>query len=341
MSTLSLPRLGSGERTAPRPTPWRAVSLLALTLSLALAVLLVAFAWPATQTRPREVPLAVAGPPPAVEQVRAALDRADPGAFALRPVADAAQAEALVRDRSVDGALVLSPGGPRVVVATQGGPVVAQLLTQVASAASGGSGVRVDDVAPPAAGDPRGAALAAGALPVALGGVAAGALLALRVRGAGRRAAGALLFAAAGGLLAVGVLHGWLAALGGNATAETGVVTLGLAAVSLGVLGLHAVAGRAGLGLGAVAVVALGNPLSAAASSPHLLPPGWAGLGQLLPPGAVVAALRAVSGFGGTGAAGPLAVLAGWATAGLLLLLAGAVRRRPAALPAAHAAVPA
>jgi hypothetical protein len=51
----------------------------------------------------------------------------------------------------------------------------------------------------------------------------------------------------------------------------------------------------------------------------------------------VVAALRAVSGFGGTGAAGPLAVLAGWATAGLLLLLTGAARRRSAALPAAHA----
>jgi hypothetical protein len=113
------------------------------------------------------------------------------------------------------------------------------------------------------------------------------------------------------------------------------VIALGLAAVGLGLLGLSAVAGRAGLGLGAAVVVALGNPLSAAASSPHLLPAGWAGLGQLLPPGAVVAALRAVSGFGGTGAAGPLAVLAVWAAGGLLLLGAGAARHRPPALATA------
>jgi hypothetical protein len=335
MSMLTLPRLGASGGTAPPPTPWRLVTLLSLLLSLGLATLLVAFAWPATQTRPREVPVAVAGPAPAVDQVRAALDRAEPGAFSLRPAAGAAEAEALVRDRSVDGALVLSPTGPQVVVATQGGPVVAQLLTQVAAAASGGSGVQVVDVAPAAPGDPRGAGLAAGVLPVALGGVAAAALLALRVRGGARRAAGALLFSAAGGLLAAGVLHGWLGALTGDWGAEAGVVALGLAAVSLGILGLHALAGRPGLGLGAAVVVALGNPLSAAASAPDLLPSGWAGLGQLLPPGAVVAALRAVSGFGGTGAGAPLPVLAAWAAGGLLLLGAGAARHRPAVLTAA------
>jgi hypothetical protein len=132
------------------------------------------------------------------------------------------------------------------------------------------------------------------------------------------------------------VLHGWLGALSGGWVAEAGVVALGLAAVSLGILGLHAVAGRPGLALGAAVVVALGNPLSAAASSPHLLPPGWAGLGQLLPPGALVAALRSVSGFGGTGAAGPVAVLTVWVAGGLLLLGAGAVRHRRAELPARH-----
>jgi hypothetical protein len=330
MSTLTLSRLGSTGGTTSRPTPWRVVAVLALVLSLALAVLLVAFAWPATRTRPHDLPVAVAGPAPAVAQVRAALDRAQPGALDLRPVADAAGARALVRDRSVAGALVLGPDGPRVVIATQGGPVVAQLLTQVAAAASGGAPVRVDDVAPPAAGDPRGAGLAAGALPLALAGVGAGALLALRVRGASRQVAGALLLAVGGGLLAVGVLHGWLDALSGGWAAEAGVVALGLVAVVLGVLGLHAVAGRPGLGLGVAVVVVLGNPLSAAAAAPDLLPAGWAGLGQLLPPGAVVAALRAVSGFGGTGAAGPLAVLAAWAVGGLLLLGLGVglTRRR-------------
>jgi hypothetical protein len=335
MSTLTLPRLTGSHRTADdAPTPWRVVGALATVLALALGALLVAFAWSATQTRPRELPIAVAGPPAAVAQVRAALDRAQPGAFDVRPVADAGAARALVLDRTVDGALVLDPAGPRVVVATQGGPVVAQALTSLA-AASTGAAVRVEDVAPAAAGDPRGAGLAAGTLPIALVAVGAGAVVWLRVRGAGRRTAAALGVAVLGGLAAAAVLHTWLGALSGSWPAEAGVVALGLAASSLAVLGLAAVAGRPGLALGVVLVVALGNPLSTAASAPDLLPDGWAQLGQLLPPGAVVAALRAVSGFDGSGAARPLAVLAVWAVGGLALLAAGAASRRARSAPAA------
>jgi hypothetical protein len=336
MSTATLPRLGATPPETATRTPWREVGALAVALSLLLAGLLAAFAWPATHSRPRDLPVAVAGPPQAVAQVRAALEHARPGAFEVRTVPDAATARERVADRTVDGALVLGPGSPRVVVATQGGPAVAQLLTEVARAASGGPAVAVEDVAPAPAADPHGAGLPAGTLPLALAGVGAGAVLALRVRGGGQRAAGGLVFSAAGGLLAVGVLHGWLGALTGSWAAEAGVLALGLAAVTLAVLGMAAIAGRPGLGLTAAVVVALGNPLSAAAAAPELLPPGWSQLGQLLPPGAVVAALRAVSGFGGTGVTGPVTVLAGWAAGGLALVGLAALRRRP--LPRKHAA---
>jgi hypothetical protein len=318
-------------------TPWRTVLGLALALTAALALLLSAFAWPATQTRPRDVPVAVAGPPPAVEQVRAALESAQPGAFDVTAAADAARARELVRDREVSGALVLGPGGPGVVVATQAGPAVAQALTQVAQAATG-STVPVEDVAPAPPGDPRGAGLAAGALPLSIAGAVAGAVLALRVRGPGRRAAGAVLLALLAGPTAVAVLHGWLGALSGNWLAESAVVSLGVAAVALGVAGSAAVAGRAGLVVAELAVIALGNPLSAAAGAPELLPGGWSELGQALPPGAVVAALRAVSGFDGTGAGGPLTVLGLWVTGGLLLLAVAAARERRHAPRAAAAA---
>ncbi|PRY48780.1 hypothetical protein LY71_108158 [Geodermatophilus tzadiensis] len=313
---------------AAGPTPWPRVVALAAAVAVGLTVLLAAFAWPATRTAPRDVPVAVVGPPAAVEQVRAAVEQTRPGALELRPAADLAEARQLVADREVYGALVLDPAAPTVVVATQAGPAVAQLLRSAATAATGGSAVRVDDVAPAPADDPRGAGLAAGALPLALGGGAGAVVLALRVRGHGRRAAGALVLALLGGPAAAGVLHGWLGALTGDGVAEAAVLSLGLAATSLGVLGLAAVAGRAGLGLGMATVVALGNPLSAASSAPVLLPGGWAELGQALPPGATVAALRAVSGFGGTGAAGPVTVLAVWAAGGLLLLAVGAARGR-------------
>ena len=329
MSTLTPDRTASSGHLAPLAdrTPWRTVLGLALALTAALALLLSAFAWPATQTRPRDVPVAVVGPPPAVEQVRTALESAQPGAFDVTAAVDAAQARQLVLDREVSGALVLGPGGPSVVVATQAGPAVAQLLTQVAQGATGAT-VPVEDVAPPPADDPRGAGLAAGALPLSITGAVAGAVLALRVRGPGRRAAGAVVLALLAGPTAVGVLHGWLGALGGDWLAESAVVSLGIAVITLGVLGIAAVAGRAGLVLAELTVIALGNPLSAAAGAPALLPDGWRELGQALPPGAVVAALRSVSGFDGTGAAGPLTVLVLWVTGGLLLLAVAAVRAR-------------
>jgi hypothetical protein len=327
MSTLTPDRTAASGHLAllADRTPWRTVLGLALALTAALALLLSAFAWPATQTRPRDVPVAVVGPPPAVEQVRTALESAQPGAFDVTAAVDAAQARQLVLDREVSGALVLGPGGPSVVVATQAGPAVAQLLTQVAQGATGAT-VPVEDVAPPPADDPRGAGLAAGALPLSITGAVAGAVLALRVRGPGRRAAGAVVLALLAGPTAVGVLHGWLGALGGAWLAESAVVSLGIAAITLGVLGVAAVAGRAGLVLAELTVIALGNPLSAAAGAPALLPDGWRELGQALPPGAIVAALRSVSGFDGTGAAGPLTVLVLWVTGGLLLLAVAAVR---------------
>ncbi|SNS27379.1 hypothetical protein SAMN06893096_10314 [Geodermatophilus pulveris] len=336
MSTLAPERPAGPGHPAPPPgrTPWRTVLGLAAGLTAALAVLLAAFAWPATQSRPRDLPVAVVGPPPAVEQVRAALAQAQPGAFAVTPAADAGQARQLVRDREAAGALVLGPDGPGVVVATQGGPAVAQLLVQVAQGASGSS-VPVEDVAAPPADDPRGAGLAAGALPLSIIGAVSGAVLAVRVRGPARRAAGAVVLALLGGPTAVAVLHGWLGALGGDWPAEAAVVSLGLAATSLGVLGVAAVAGRVGLVLAELTVVVLGNPLSAAASAPELLPAGWSELGQALPPGAVVAALRAVSGFDGTGAGRPLTVLALWAAGGLLLLAVATAWRRRAGHPTA------
>lgn len=329
MSTLTPDRTAASGHLAllADRTPWRTVLGLALALTAALALLLSAFAWPATQTRPRDVPVAVVGPPPAVEQVRTALESAQPGAFDVTAAVDAAQARQLVLDREVSGALVLGPGGPSVVVATQAGPAVAQLLTQVAQGATGAT-VPVEDVAPPPADDPRGAGPAAGALPLSITGAVAGAVLALRVRGPGRRAAGAVVLALLAGPTAVGVLHGWLGALGGAWLAESAVVSLGIAAITLGVLGVAAVAGRAGLVLADLTVIALGNPLSAAAGAPALLPDGWRELGQALPPGAIVAALRSVSGFDGTGAAGPLTVLVLWVTGGLLLLAVTAVRAR-------------
>jgi hypothetical protein len=75
-------------------------------------------------------------------------------------------------------------------------------------------------------------------------------------------------------------------------------------------------------------MILLGNPFSAAPSAPEFLPQPWGELGQLLPPGAGVTAVRSVAFFDGAAIGRPLLVLAIWLVAGLLLVLLGRPARR-------------
>ncbi len=304
-------------------------------VSLLLAVLLTAFAWPATNTAPRGVPVAVAAPPAVAGELQQQLSaRAGAGAFEVHVVPDAAAAEAAIRDRRVYGAIVLGPAGGQMLTASAGSPAVAQLLTQLAAGVPAPAGpLAVTDVVPLPEGDPRGAGLGSAMLPLVLGGIISAGLLTGRVPDVGRRVLGAVGIAAVGGLVLTGILQGWLGALGGSYLANAGVVALGMCAVSLALLGVHRVLGMPGLGLGAAVVMLLGNPLSGVASAPELLPAGWGTLGQWLPPGATGAALRSVAFFDGAAAGLPLSILAGWAAAGLLLCLVPR-RRSTAAQPA-------
>lgn len=317
-----------GTRSVPLP----AVVALVVTL---LTVLLAAFAWPAVRSAPRDVPVAIAASPEVAEQVAAALEQARPGAFELSTVTDEAAARGAILEREVYGAVVVGQQGAQVLTASAAGPPVAQTLQQVAAGLSErlGTDVPVEDLVQTPADDPRGAGLAAGALPLALGGILAAALLGRTTAGVGRRFAGATAIAVVAGLALTGLLQGWLGALDGDYWAISGVIALGLGATAFALLGLHAVLGTPGLGLGAAVVMLLGNPLSGAASAPEFLPAGWGALGQLLPPGATVSALRSVAFFDGAAAAGPLWVLTAWALGGLAL--AGLVAlRRPRSLDA-------
>lgn len=72
----------------------------------------------------------------------------------------------------------------------------------------------------------------------------------------------------------------------------------------------------------------IGNPFSGLTSAPELLPT-WAGVtGQYFPPGAGGNLLRSAAFFDGAGAGHHLTVLAGWAAAGLILVIVGRWARR-------------
>jgi hypothetical protein len=325
VTTMSEQTAAEGRRRPP------VVAVVTL-LTAILTVLLIAFAWPAARSEPRDLPLAVAGPQPAVAQVAAGLEQAMPGGFEIKPLGDRAAAVRAIEDRDVYGAIIADPQAPEVLTASAGGPAVAQILNQLASrmAAQDPSATppKVTDVVPLPADDPRGAGLAAGALPLVLGGILGAALLTQLVQAGAKRMAGALTFAVTGGLALGAVLQFWLGSFEGNYLANSGVIAISIAAISLTLLGLEWLIGTAGLGLGAATMMLLGNPLSGLTSAPEMLPSGWGALGQLLPPGAAGTALRSVSFFDGAGAGQSFVVLSCWLVAGLALCGLGALRSR-------------
>jgi hypothetical protein len=286
-----------------------------------LLVLLIAFALPAVHAGPHEVPVAVAGPAPEVQSLRARLERAQPGAFTVTVVADAARARELILDRTVYGAVVLG-GTPQVLTAGAASPAISQLLTSVGS----GIGAVSTDIRPLPAADPKGAGLAAGAFPLALGGWIGAVVLLLLVRGAWQRAVGALGFAVVGALTLIAVLQFGIGTLDGNYLLNCAAGALGVSAACWAILGLRTALGNLGLGIGAAALILLGNPLSGLASAPELLPAGWGTLGQFLPPGAFGSLLRSTAYFDGAGALRPALVLACWFAAGIALFVFGAAR---------------
>jgi hypothetical protein len=299
-----------------------AAVLVPLLVGLALA----AFAWPAARLAPRDLPVGVAGPEPAAQAVRQRLAQR-PGAFAVHRYADEAAARSAIADREVYGAISVSPGGATLLVASAASPLVAQLLQQAATA----PGVRVVDVVPADPDDPRGAALSASVLPLVLAGMAAGVLGWWLPGRGGWRVVWLLLVAALAGLAADGIAQGWLGILGGDWWWNAGALLLLVLAVAALVTGLGSLLGRAGVALGALLVLLVGNPLSAVSSAPELLPSPAGAAGQLLPPGAGATLLRGTAFFGGGGAARPVVVLAAWAVLGLAAVWAGSRRRRAAA----------
>ena len=132
MSTsLSAPAVASAGR---EPWPARRAAALGLVLALVVGVMLTAFAWPAVSTGPRDVPVAVVGPAPAVQQVAAALSQAEPASSRWSRTADESAARSAIEARDVAGALVLGPDGVTVLTAPGGGQSVATLLEGVGDA---------------------------------------------------------------------------------------------------------------------------------------------------------------------------------------------------------------
>jgi hypothetical protein len=283
-----------------------------LMVPVIVAVVLTLFAWPSSRIEPRDLPVGVAGTPAAAETIERRLE-SQGGAFEVHRYTDAADAREAIGDREVYGAFVASPAGPTVLTSSAASPAVSQLLTHAAAEQD----AEVEDVVPATA---AGTGLGSSVLPLVLAGILTGALAALAVTRGHERVGLTIAGSVLAGLVSALIADTWLGIVEGDWLLNAGAFTLTFLAIAGSVAGLYALFGRGGLAAGAALMIFVGNPFSAAATAPELLPEPVGGLGQLLPPGAGANLLRSTGFFDGAGATEHLAVLGVWALAGLAAL---------------------
>lgn len=329
-------------------SPWRRSVGFGVALAAIVAMIVLAFLWPSFTASARGLPVAIAGPSSQVTAVRAALTKGSPGTFAFTTVSDRAQAVRRIARREDYGAIVVG-ASPEVLTATAASPTIAQLLDslapklqqQVAAAAdhlsAGAMGaVKETDVAPLLPTDPRGSTIGASSLPIVLGGMVGGVLIALMIVGVWRRFIALAVYAVVGSAAITAVLQGWFGALAGDYFINAGAVALMLLGIGGVMLGAAALVGRIGVAIGPILFLLGANPISASALPVEFLPVPWGAVGQWFPPGAGATLVRELSYFPGADLTFPWLVLAGWAVLGLLLSTLGHLRNAGAATRSAE-----
>jgi hypothetical protein len=328
-------------------TRWGRAIGVAAGAALLVAVIVLAFMWPAITSTVKDFPIAVAGPNEQVTAFRGALDQNAAGRFDVTEAADRDAAVQSIEKREVYGAVIVGQA-PEVLMASANGAVTSQIMSQIAAqlqqqvnavlaqqtAAAQRAGapaphpivVALTDVVPLASTDERGVGLTAAAFPMVLGGMLGGILVSLLVTGVWRRLVSLTAYAVIAGAGLAAIMQAWFGILQGDYLANASAIGLSLFATGAFIVGMTTLLGRAGLALGAIITLLIGNPISAAAQPPEFLPEPWGAIGQWFVPGASVTLLRNLSYFPEADATMQWLVLAGWGLLGVLLMFVGRYR---------------
>ena len=282
---------------------------------------------------PHDIPVGLVGVAAATNQIAGAFAANAPGAFRFTDYSSEADARAAMDARAVDGALVVGPGGPRLIVAGAAGDgstgVITAAFTKVFQAQ--GQTLQVETVHPFAAGDPHGLILFFVVLAVIVSTLIAQALVGLRP---GVRFATRALLVVVYAVLAAPVamlLATWIAGdYGSGFWSATALVALGSAAIGAVVAGAAALLGRPGIALAALVAVLLDLISSGGPIGSRLLPDAYRFLAPAMPAGELYSGMRGALYFdnGGTGEA--VLVLTAWVVGGAVLLLLGGFVHRAA-----------
>lgn len=301
--------------------------------------------------KPYHIDLAVAAPSQARSQLVGQLNRLPGEPVRARTVGSAGTARRQVETRDADGALVVAPGGTaRLVVASAGGPGVANALKQVMSGFAARAGLRltVVDVTPVAHADYNEltsfylvvAWSVGGYLVASMLGISAGTRPATLRRAAIRLLAMAVyaVVAGLGGAVVVGpVLHALPASVG-QLWWIGALLVFSTAAFTMA---LQVLAGVVGIGLAIAVFVVLGNPSSGGVFGWPMLPTFWRAIGPWISTGAATQTVRNVAYFGSHNTRTHLLVICAYLVLGVLvaLLVPALKRHRPRSVgsPTHHA----
>jgi hypothetical protein len=274
------------------------------------------------QPRPRDLPIGVVGPAPAVTQVEHGLDAKAPGYFEVNQYADAGAARYDLTHRKIFAAFDLSSGPPKLYYAGANGPSVTQLVTGVFGgvAAAQHQQLASTDVLPPSPDDSRGLSIFYTGFGLVLAGFLFGLVSYSLTRRFLYQMISLLVFGALGGyfttLIANSGFHALPGPVPGTATV-IGLLAMATAAISLA---LQRMLGQVGIPIAAVVLLVLGNSTSGGILPPDFLP-GWLHpIAYILPSGVGVRAVDGVAYFHNDGVTTGVAVLVSW-TVGCALVI--------------------
>ena len=352
--------------TTPPPTriphtPWGRAVAIAVAAAVIVAVVLLAFVWPTMTSSVKDVPIAIAGDSAQVATVQKTLEQKTDGVFAVTEVSSRADAVDRIRTRDVYGAIVLGQK-PEVLTASANGAAVSQILGQLAgqlqtqanaqaaatvqqAVASGAAPagtvaptitVTVTDVVPLASTDARGLGLTAASFPLVLGGLVGGILISFLVAGSWRRLVAVTAYGILGGLGIAGIMQAGFGVLQGDYGMNALAVGLAMFATASFIVGMNALIGRAGIAVGGVLTMLVGNPLSSAAQPIQFMLSPWGEIGQWFMPGASATLVRDLSYFPDADTLFPWLVLIGWSLVGVIAMVAGHFRDQELVAAAVH-----
>lgn len=270
------------------------------------------------------------------DQVAEQLDAAQPEAFEITMFDNQEEASEAIENREIYGALVIGQQF-EVLIASSANPAIAQLLTALGDSVLAGNLAKqgmqvpeltVTDLAPLPEADERGSVLGSSSLPIVIGGISLGALVALRVRNFWAQLSAVGTTSLVSGATLAWTMGDVLGILTGDLFTNALVLASVLGAFGAALVGAYRLVGLPGFGLTAATFFLLGNPLSGISIPVEFYPSIWGQVGQMMPLGAGFDLLKKVNFFEAADTTNSWWVLGTWIIAGLMLWVIRGIRTR-------------